>query len=64
MIYRSSFNMGQIGSKSRSPGLVKGKPCKHSRGHNFYSIFLLLGQKVYLNDLLIKFEYRSDWFKN
>ena len=64
MIYSSSLNMDQPGSKTRSPGQIKGKLCKHSRGHNVFTIFLLLSQNVNLNNINVKFEYGFAWVKN
>ena len=28
------FKLGQVGSKTRSPGQILEKPCLHSRGHS------------------------------
>ena len=35
MISRSSLKLGHLGSKTRSPGQIKGPSCLHSRGHIF-----------------------------
>ena len=59
MISRSSSNMGDVGSKSRSRGQIKVKPCEHSRGHIFDPILIKLDQNVCLNDIKVKFEYGS-----
>ena len=53
MISRPSSNMGQVGSKSRSLGQILEKPCEHSRGHIFSSIFIKLGQDTYLDDISV-----------
>ena len=46
---RSRLNVGNMGSKTRSWGQIKGKLCKHSiRGHNFDQILIKLGQNVCL----------------
>ena len=34
------LKMGVVGSKSRSVGQIKEKPCKHSRGHSFDLILI------------------------
>ena len=39
---------GYVVSKTRSLGQILGKPCEHSRGHNFSSIFMKLCQNVCL----------------
>ena len=43
-ISRSSSNMGDVGSKTRSVGQIIEKPCEHSRAHSFGPIFIKLCQ--------------------
>ena len=50
---RSSSNMGHVGSKTRSVGQIKEKPCEHSRGHSFCPIFIKLAPSDHLD------KYRS-----
>ena len=38
--------MGHLGSKTRSQGQIKGKPCVDNRGHIFHQIFMKFGQNV------------------
>ena len=38
--------MGYVGSKTRSPGQILGKPCVRSRGHIFSQILMKVGQDV------------------
>ena len=56
--------MGHVGSKTRSPGQILGKPCVHSRGHIFSRILMKVGQDVCLNDILDEFENGSPGVKN
>ena len=44
------FETGSLGSKTRSPGQISGKPCYHSSGHIFQAIILNLAQNVCLED--------------
>ena len=60
MISRTSSNMGQVGSKSRSLGQIIEKPGLRTRGYIFCPIFLKTIQNVCLCDILVKFEYGSD----
>ena len=48
---RSSLNMGHVGSKTRSVGQIKEKPCLHSRSHIYDPIFMKLNQNVCLDDV-------------
>ena len=41
--------MGHVGSKTRSPGQILGKPCVRSRGHIFSLILMKVGQDVCLD---------------
>ena len=43
--------MGHVGSKTRSPGQILGKPCVRSRGHIFSRILMKVGQDVCLDDI-------------
>jgi len=45
-ISRPSFDMGHVGSKTRSPGQILGNSCLHSRGHICDPILMNLGQNV------------------
>ena len=63
-ISRLSSNMGHVGSKTRSVGQLKEKPCEHSRGHSFGPIIIKLAQNDHLDNISIKFEYRSCRVKN
>ena len=56
--------MGHLGSKTRSGGQIKGKPCVDDRGHIFHQIFMKFGQNVYLDEIWIGIVYRSSGFKN
>ena len=56
--------MGHLGSKTRSLGQIKGKPCVDDRGHIFDQIFMKFGQNVYLDEIWIGIVYRSSGVKN
>ena len=60
----SSSNMSHVGSKTRSVGQIKGKPCEHSRGHIFRPIFIKLAPNDHLDNISVKFEYGLCWVKN
>ena len=51
--------MGHVGSKTRSVGQIKEKPCEHSRGHSFCPIFIKLATNDHLDNISVKFEYGS-----
>ena len=63
VITRSCSNFGRLRSKTRSLGQIE-KPCKHTRGHIFASIFMMFGQNVYLDDIKVKFEFGLCGVKN
>ena len=63
-ISRSSSNMGHVGSKTRSVGQLKEKPCEHSRGHSFGRIIIKLAQNDHLDNISVKVEYGSCRIKN
>ena len=65
-VLRSSRSHSKLGhgSKTRSLGQIKGRPCLHSRGHNFESIIMNLAQNVCLVDFLVKVETGSLGVKN
>ena len=42
--------LDHLGSKTRSPGQIKGKTCQHSRGHIFEVIIMNIAQNVCLDD--------------
>ena len=46
--------MGHVGSKTRSVGQIKEKPCEHSRGHSFCPIFIKLAPNDHLDNILVK----------
>ena len=54
MISRSSSKLGDLGSKTRSPGQISGKPCYHSSGHIFQAVIMNLAQNVCLDDFRSK----------
>ena len=46
--------MADVGSETRLVGQFLGKPCKHSRGHSFGPIFIILAQnEQYLSQVRI-----------
>ena len=51
--------MGHVGSKTRSVGQIKEKPCEHSRGHSFCPIFIKLAANHHLDNISVKYETRS-----
>ena len=63
-ISQLSSNMSDVGSKTRSVGQIIEKPCEHSTGHSFGPIFIKLAQNDHLDNISIKFEYRSCRVKN
>ena len=54
MISRSDSKLDHLGSKTRSPGLIKEKPCQHSGGHIFEAVIMSLAQNVCLGKLSLK----------
>ena len=58
------FENGHVGSKTRSPGQILGKPCVRSRGHIFSRILMKVGQDVCLDDISDEFENGSCGVKN
>ena len=56
--------MGYVGSKTRSPGQILGKPCVQSRGHIFSRILMKVGQNVCLDDISDEFENGLRGVKN
>ena len=56
-ISQSSWNMGDVVSKTRSVGQIMEKPCEHSRSHSFGPIFIKLAQNNHLDNISVKFEY-------
>ena len=48
---RSSLILVYLGSKTMSPGQIKGKTCKHSRSYSFDPIMMKLAQNVCLLNL-------------
>ena len=52
--------MGHLGSKTMSPGQIKGKHCFHSKGLIvFYVIIMNIAQNVCLDDFKVKFKTGS-----
>ena len=49
--------MDYVGSKTRSVGQIKEKPCEHSWGHSFGPIIIKLAQNDHLDNILVKFKY-------
>ena len=49
-----SLKLGNVKSKTRSPGQILGKPCIHPCSHIFSLILMKLGQNVCLNEILAK----------
>ena len=47
-----------------SPGQMKVKPCKQSKGHIFEVFIMSLAQNVCLDDFKVKFETESLRVKN
>ena len=56
-ISQSSSNMGDVGTETRSVGQIMEKPCEHSRGQIFGSIFIKLAQNDHPDNISVKFEY-------
>ena len=56
--------MGHLGSKTRSPGQILGKPSVRFRGHIFSQILMKVGQDVCLDDISDEFENGSCGVKN
>ena len=48
MISSSSLKLGRLGSKIRSRGQIKGKPCYHPSSHISEAIIMNLAQNVWL----------------
>ena len=53
--------MGHMGSKTRSPGQILGKPCVRSRGHILSRILMKVGQDVCLDDILGRVQKWVTW---
>ena len=64
MMSRSSPKLGHVGSKTRSGGQIKEKPCLHSRSRISDPIFMPFGQNVCFDDVPVKFETGSRGVKN
>ena len=62
-ISRSSSNMGYVGSKTTSLGQMF-LNLVHPLEASFASIFMKVYQNVFLDDILVRFEYGSCWVKN
>ena len=61
---RSGLILGHLGSKTRSPGQIKGKTCKHSRDHIFEAVIMNVAQNICLDDfcMYVKFNSKSLFF--
>ena len=62
MISRSSLKLGHLISETRSPGQLKGKLCRCSRGHIFEVIIMNLAQNVCLYDFKVMYSFLSSDF--
>ena len=58
------FEIGSLGSKTRSLGQILEKPCVRSRGHIFSLILMKCGQNVCLDKISKEFEIGSCGVKN
>ena len=58
------FEMGHVGSKTRSLGQILEKPCVYSRGHIFSLIIMKLGQNIFLDEISDKLGNWSCRVKN
>ena len=56
---RTNTNMGHVGPKTMSLGLILEKPCVCSRGHIFCQITMKPGQNVCLDQVSDEFEIGS-----
>ena len=57
IIFRTSSNLGKVGSKSRSLGQIFVKYCYHTRGYTFDPIFIKLAQSANIDTISDKFKY-------
>ena len=64
MLYRSQFNLGHVGSKTRSVGQIEEKYSFRSRGHIFDPVSMKLGQNVCLYEICVPVETGSRGVKN
>jgi hypothetical protein len=64
MISSSGLNTGHLGSKTRSYCPYMEKSCKHSGGHIFDSIVILLGLDACLGNCSDEFDHESSRMKN
>ena len=62
MISGSSLKLGHLISETRSPGQIKGKPCRCSKGHIFEVIIMNLAQNVCLDDFKVMYILLSSDF--
>ena len=58
------FEIGHVGSKTRSLGQILEKPCVRSRGHILSRILMEVGQDVCLDDISDEFQNGSRGVKN
>ena len=59
-----SLKMVHVGSKTKSHFQILEKPCVCCRGHIFSPIIMKLCQNVFIDKILVMFEYGSFWVKN
>ena len=66
LLMKSGFGlcMGHLGSKTRSLGQIKEKPCVDYRGHIFHRIFMKFGQTVCFDEIWVGIVNESSWVKN
>ena len=51
--------MGHLGSKTRSPGQIIGKPCVADLGHSLHPILMKFGQNLYLSEIWVGIVFGS-----
>ena len=64
VLSRSQFNLGHVGSKTRSVGQIEEKSYFHSRGHIFDPVSMKFGQNVCLDDVWVRLRCGSHRIKN
>ena len=58
---RMSWNLGHVGSKTRSQAQLIEKPVFHSRDHIFHPIFMKFGLYVPHNIALVEYKICVTW---
>ena len=64
MLSGSQFNLGHVGSKTRSVVQIEEKSYFHSRGHTFDPVSMKFGQNVCLDDVWVRLRSGSCRIKN